>query len=58
VGFFSIEITPSPKSHDQLVGLFTDLSVKCTDRGACPKVRSVMKYATGALGALTHTVVE
>jgi hypothetical protein len=46
-GFCWDEVPPSPKLHDQAVGLPEDVSVKATVSGAGPLVREALKLAAG-----------
>ena len=57
VGFSSVEVPPSPKSHDHAVALL-DVSVKATDRGAVPEVGVAVKPAetTPTEGSVTVMV--
>ena len=48
LGFWAPEVPVSPKSHDQLVGLPVDWSVKSTVSGSVPLVGEPTKSATGA----------
>ncbi len=52
LGFCAVEVPVSPKFHDQLVGLFVDMSVKLTVNGTVPLVGVPLKLATGAGGGL------
>jgi hypothetical protein len=47
LGFRWIEVVPSPKFQDQLVGAPVELSVKLTVRGACPETGEPEKPAVG-----------
>jgi hypothetical protein len=47
LGFCWEEVPPSPKLHDQLVGLPEDVSVKATVSGAGPLVGEALKLAAG-----------
>jgi hypothetical protein len=44
-------VDPSPKVHDQLVGLPVEVSLKVTARGAVPLVGLAVKDATGGAAA-------
>ena len=44
-----MEADPSPKSHDQEVGLCVEVSVNCTVSGASPEVGEAVKLAVGAV---------
>ena len=50
-----MEVVPLPKSHDQLVGLFVEVSVNLTVNGAVPDVGEAVKLATGTTGELWRT---
>ena len=50
MGFWEEEVPPSPKVHDQEVGLLEERSVKLTVNGAGPEVGVPEKLATGAVG--------
>jgi hypothetical protein len=45
LGFWTVEVSPSPKSHCQEVGLPTDVSVNCTDWPASGKEGLKVKAA-------------
>jgi hypothetical protein len=47
LGFCTAEVAPSPKLHDQAVGLPEDVSVKVTVSGAVPLVGEALKLAAG-----------
>ena len=42
-----MEVTPSPKSHNQLVGTPLETSMKKTDKGVVPFTGLALKSATG-----------
>jgi hypothetical protein len=46
-GFWRVLVPPSPKSQNQLMGLFVDESVKVTWQGAAPKAGDAEKLAVG-----------
>jgi hypothetical protein len=46
-GFCDVDVEPSPKFHDQLVGVFVEVSVKATVSGAVPELGEVVNEATG-----------
>ena len=50
LGFCAVDVVPSPKLHDQAVGLPDDKSVKLTVSGAAPVVGDAVKLATGGAG--------
>ena len=52
-GFCRFEVDASPKSQDQLVGVFVDWSVNCTLSGEVPLVGVAVNTATGGVGATT-----
>ena len=52
VGFASVEVPLSPKSHDQLAAL-VERSTKETASGATPLVGLALKSAVGAGGGAT-----
>ena len=54
-GRCSGEVSPSPKSQSQVVGTWTDSSLKVTVKGATPDVGLAEKRASGAVGAVTIT---
>jgi hypothetical protein len=61
VGFWRVEVVPSPKFHAHELGEFVDVSVNKTVRGASPVVGVTVKFATGGYtGALTviRSVIE
>src|SRR5437868_6659779 len=47
-GFCAVEVEPSPKFHDQAVGVFVEVSVNVTLSGAAPDVGEVVNDATGS----------
>jgi hypothetical protein len=49
LGFWALELVPSPKSQLQLVGLSVELSLKETASGALPLVGLALKSAVGAV---------
>jgi hypothetical protein len=51
-GLWVVSVVPSPKFHDQLVGLPVDVSVNCTVNGVRPSVESAVNDAVGAAGPL------
>jgi len=57
LGFCSSEVPPSPKVHDQAVGVFVDRSVKSTSSGAVPEVGAAEKSAAGGGGGDAPTVM-
>ena len=46
VGFWSVDVPPSPKFQFQLVGVPVDVSVNVTESGAVPEVGVPVKLAT------------
>jgi len=56
-GFCKLDVLPSPKFQDQLVGLFDEESVNETVKLALPLTGEPVKLATGA-GKLTVIVIE
>ena len=48
-GFCCVDVPPSPKFHDQLVGLPADVSVKFTVSGAPPEVGEPVNEAVGGV---------
>lgn len=48
LGFFSVEVVPSPNFQRYEVGVPVDLSVKEMVRGAWPEVTLALNWATGA----------
>ena len=50
LGFWSVELDPSPKSHSQAVGVFVLVSVKPIDRPAVWVVSDPVNDATGGWG--------
>jgi hypothetical protein len=48
VGFWLVDVVPSPKFHDHEVGVLVLASVKSTAMGAFPEVVFAEKAATGA----------
>ena len=46
-GFWSVEVMPLPKFHDQDVGAPVEVLVSCTDSGAVPDVAEAVKFAEG-----------
>jgi hypothetical protein len=53
LGFFSVEVDPSPKLHDHDVGVPVDVSVNCTD---CPAAGVAGRYLNEALSSASPTV--
>jgi hypothetical protein len=53
LGFWAVLVVPSPKFHDQEVGLPADVSVNCTDWPAAGEVGLKVKEATSALTGAT-----
>ena len=52
LGFCAVDVPPSPKLHDQDVGLPDEVSVKATASGAGPLVGDAVKLATGGGGGV------
>ena len=50
-GFCAVEVAPSPKFHDQLLGEPLEVSVNCTANGALPDSGDAVNDALGAVGA-------
>jgi hypothetical protein len=58
-GFCRVEVVPSPKFHDQLVGDPVEVSVKLTASGAVPDAGAALNEGVGAVGAaVTETSCE
>ncbi len=57
-GDCEVDVPPSPKSQDQLVGEPVLVSVKFTTSGAVPVVGVAVKLAVGADGWLTVIVFD
>ena len=49
LGFWRLDVPPSPNVQDQLVGLPVDVSVKPTASGVVPEVGDPWKLAVGAV---------
>jgi hypothetical protein len=58
VGFFRVDVPPSPNTQDQLTTFGEDLSVKLTVREAFPDIGSAAKSATGGVFGMTVTCFE
>ncbi len=52
MGFSSVDVSPSPKSHFQVVGLLVDWSVNFTVSGAVPESDVALNLASGG-GSVT-----
>ena len=59
VGLWSLDCVPSPKVHNQAVGLPVLLSMNCTQKGADPLVCTALKCALGCCvaGSVPGTVM-
>jgi len=54
-GFLSVDVFPSPKSHDQDVGFPVDWSIKVTVSGLVPLLGDAVNSETGA--GISETVM-
>jgi len=50
IGLCSVDVSPSPKSQSQEVGVLVEVSVNCTTSGVVPLVTFALKFASGAAG--------
>ena len=57
-GFCAVDVVPSPKDHNQLVGGPVEVSVNCTNNGALPDVGIAVNDAAGAFTAVTCWIGE
>ena len=58
LGFFRVDVPPSPNTQDQLTAFGDDLSVNWTVRDAFPDIGSAIKSATGGVFGVTVTCFE
>jgi len=58
LGFFRVEVPPSPNTQDQLTVFGDDLSVNWTVSEAFPDIGSAVKSATGGVLGMTVTCFE
>ena len=54
VGFWAVDVPPSPKLHDHDVGVPVEVSVNVTESGLVPDVGVPVKFVTGGgIGSFT-----